>query len=78
MDINSALKTIFAQSPPSSIVATVTGRISPARYQLADDAGRIIQADSSLIWSPGSRVTVQSGRIVASAGAVGTIKTYEV
>lgn len=77
MDDRTALQNLFRPVTPPSILATVTGRISIGRYSLQDDAGRTIKADSSLVWSPGSRVTVQSGRIVASAGTT-TIKRYEV
>lgn len=73
-----ALKKLFTPDQPTSITATVQGRISTGRYQLADDSGRILQADSGLIWSPGSRVIVQAGRIVSAGGQSQTIKTYEV
>lgn len=77
MDDRTALSNLFRPEAPASIAATVTGRIATGRYSLTDDAGRTIQADSGLVWTPGSRVTVQAGRIVAAAGAT-TIRTYEV
>ena len=73
-----ALKKMFTPDQPASIQATVQGRISTGRYELADDTGRKLQADSGLIWSPGARVIVQSGRIVSAGGQAQTIKTYEV
>jgi hypothetical protein len=76
--IKDALHNIFAPRPPVAITATVAARISPGRYSLTDDAGRTLTADSTLTWSPGARVTVQAGRIVAGAGTAGTIRTYEV
>ncbi len=76
--IKEALNNLFSPAAPASIVATVRRRIRADRYELTDDAGRLLQADSSAFWSPGARVTVTSGRIVAAAGRINAIKTYEV
>ncbi|MFA6135474.1 MAG: hypothetical protein WC869_15790 [Phycisphaerae bacterium] len=72
------LNKIFTPEALSVVVATVRRRLQPGRYELADDSGRLFQADSSAAWPPGSRVTVQSGRIVAAAGLSGKINHYEV
>jgi hypothetical protein len=72
------LKRMFAPETAARIEAAVIGRVGTGKYEVRDDMGRILRVDSSLIWPPGKRVIVQSGRIVASAGAVQTIKSYEV
>ena len=77
-DLQTALKNLFAPAPTWAITATVTGRIAVGRYALVDDAGRTLTADSTLTWSPGARVTVQAGRIVAGAGTAAPVRTYEV
>lgn len=72
------LNNIFAVRSPVSIIATVRKRLSPGRYELRDDAGNLLIAESVVSWSPGSRVKVEGGRIVAAGGALQTIKVYEV
>ncbi len=72
------LSNIFSVPKPVSITATIRSRISPGRYSLADDTGRILQAESTNTWYPGSRVVVENGRIVSSGGRYGNIKIYEV
>lgn len=72
------LKKLFTPDSPASISATVLRWISPNRYELQDDSGRILQADTTNILSPKTRVIVQSGRIVAVVGRNQTIRTYEV
>jgi phosphoglucomutase len=64
--------------PKTSHSATVQRRLSATRYELRDDLGRIIQADSDTAYAPGVAVLVQAGRIVARVGTSQNIKTYEV
>lgn len=78
MNEKTILKNLFAPPQPASITATVKRRLAPTRYELTDDSGLMIQAESTAVWSPGSRVIVQAGRIVASAGIAKTIRVYEV
>lgn len=72
------LQKLFAKDPAGAFTATVSRRLAPGRYELVDDSGRILQADTTLILSPLQRVTVQTGRVVSLSGPKQTIKTYEV
>jgi hypothetical protein len=58
--------------------AAILRRLVPGRYELRDDLGRTLQAESDIAYAPGVAVLVLSGRIVARAGNSETIKTYEV
>ncbi|MGV0961851.1 MAG: hypothetical protein ACOYB1_18655 [Limnohabitans sp.] len=72
------LHKLFAMDQTGAITATVNRWLSPGRYELTDDSGRIIQADATTALSPFQRVIVQSGRVVSLSGQISTIKTYEV
>ncbi|MGV0961807.1 MAG: hypothetical protein ACOYB1_18435 [Limnohabitans sp.] len=72
------LNKLFAQDTPASVPATIIRWLSPGRYELEDDAGRKLQADTTAILSPGTRVMVQADRIVAVIGRNQSIRTYEV
>jgi hypothetical protein len=72
------LKKLFTPETPAGVSATVLRWISPNRYELQDDSGRKLQADTTNVLSPGARVIVQAGRIVAVIGRNQTIRTYEV
>lgn len=72
------LARLVATPPPTSQRATVVRRLSPGRYELRDDLGRMLPADSDVAYAPGVAVLVQAGRIVARAGTLQNIKTYEV
>lgn len=76
--INDVVKNLFAKTPPSQVDATVIRRVSAVRYEVEDDAGRRMLADSTATWRPGNRVIIQRGRIVSRGGARKTIKNYEV
>jgi hypothetical protein len=76
--VKEILSKLFSPEAPETTAATVRRRLQPGRYELADDSGRLFHADSSGAWPPGSRVTVQAGRIVAGAGTAGRINHYEV
>lgn len=78
MSDKTILKNLFATTQPASITATVRRRIAPNRYELTDDSGLLIHADTTATWAPGRRVIVQGGRIVDSAAKAKTIKIYEV
>lgn len=58
--------------------AEILRRLVPGRYELRDDLGRTLQAESETSYAPGVAVLVQAGRIIARAGSAETIKTYEV
>jgi len=72
------LKKLFAPTEPVAIAATVVRRIRQGLYELTDDAGRTIQADSPDAWATGDRVRIESGRIIGFAAMAPTIKIYEV
>lgn len=72
------LENMFKKSNSTSFNATVVRRIRKGRYQLQDDSGNLFQADSSIHWIPGSRVSVQNDRILTGGGSVPNIKTYQV
>jgi hypothetical protein len=73
-----ALKNLFEQESSDRITAIITGRISLGTYELQDDNGRILQASSTLFWSPGTRVLIQAGIIISRWGGQKSTKTYEV
>jgi hypothetical protein len=72
------LKKMFESDVQRRISATVRRRISAGTYELQDDNGRVIQAASTLFWSPGTRVLIQQGIIVSRWGGQKSTKTYEV
>lgn len=58
---------------PQKQTCVVIDRKLPGRYRLRDQLNRIIEADSSAVWRPGTSVTVQNGRIVGVAEASSTV-----
>ena len=76
--IKEALKNIFITTRQGGTAATIRRTLATGRYELADDAGRLLQADADVVWEAGSRVIVMGGRIVARTSPAKTIKTYEV
>lgn len=72
------LAKIMQPTAAPTIAATVVRRLAPGRYELRDDLGRLLQADSSVDYAPESSVLVQSGRIVSRSGNRSTIRIYEV
>jgi hypothetical protein len=72
------LQKLFAIDGAASTTAAVIRRLSPGRYELADDSGRILQADATLSLVPGQRVVIQTGRVVSLSGRQQSIRTYEV
>lgn len=72
------LAKIMLPAAAPTVAATVVRRLAPGRYELRDGLGRTITADADAVYSPGVEVIVQSGRIVARAGSLQTIRTYEV
>jgi hypothetical protein len=72
------LQKLFSPATPATVTAAVIRRLSPGRYELADDSGRIIQADATLTLVPGQRAIIQSGRVIALSGRQQSIRTYEV
>mgnify|MGYP000965394368 CR=1 FL=1 len=72
------LSKIMQPATAPQMSATVLRRLAPGRYELRDDLGRVVQADSDLAYAPGATVLIQSGRIVARAAATTAIRTYEV
>ena len=72
------LSRIMQPAPAPQVSATVLRRLAPGRYELRDDLGRVVQAESDAVYPPGVSVLLQSGRIIARAAAPQNIKTYEV
>ena len=72
------LSRIMQPATAPQVSATVLRRLAPGRYELRDDLGRVVQAESDIAYAPGANVIVQSGRIVARAAAPAAIRTYEV
>jgi hypothetical protein len=72
------LENMFRPSTTTGFYATVVKRVKVGRYQLRDDSGGLFHADSSINWTPGSRVAVQGNRIVAGGGSAPTVRTYKV
>jgi hypothetical protein len=72
------LAKIFAPAGPGTRAATVTARLSRGLYQLTDERGRPIQAESTALYAPGARVLVAGGRIVGTTGRASAGKTFYV
>ena len=73
-----ALLNIFTPPTSAPYPATVQQRLSLGVYLAADDAGRILQVNSSLVLLPSQRIIIQAGRVVSLSGPGQNIKTYEV
>lgn len=72
------LTKIMTPAVATQTTATVLRRLAPGRYELRDDLGRTVQAESDAVYPPGVSVLLQSGRIIARAATPQNIKTYEV
>jgi len=58
--------------------ATITRRIRPGLYLVADQSGRASLAESLDDWAPGAPVIVLDGQIIARAGVAPQVRRYEV
>lgn len=58
--------------------ATITRRIRPGLYLVADQSGRTSLAESLDDWAPGAPVIVLDGQIIARAGTPPLVRRYEV
>ena len=58
--------------------ATITHRIRPGLYLVADQSGRTSLAESLDDWAPGAPVIVLDGQIVGRAAPVPPVRRYEV
>lgn len=72
------LEKLFKPDSQVAFAASVSRRITLGVYEVIDDAGRVLQINSSLVLLPSQRVIVGSGRVLSLSGLGQTIKTYEV
>ena len=70
------LKNIFASHEPTSRVVTVVSRLSRSRHRVTDSTGRITTVLSTIIYSPGTAVLLEAGRIVGPAIPENTRKYF--
>lgn len=71
------LKNIFSSQEPTRRVVSVVSRISSTRYRVTDSTGRDLTALSTTLYSPGTAVLLEAGRIIGPAIPANT-RTYEV
>jgi hypothetical protein len=72
------LNKLFADDGPRTGYATIVKRLSAAKYQMQDGAGRTVYAESTGYYPAGTEVITRDGTIVGPGSRAGKPKTYEV